>query len=256
VWFDLEEKVLTVMLDVLDLIVLVGAGTFAALIGSVTGGGVTVILLPVLVLRFGIYKAMPIITIALFAASASRVAAYRRGIALPVVAWFSLGSVPLAAAGSYLFTVSAPDILTRLLGLFLVVMVIVRRVRPKPPAAFPVVWFLPLGAAFGFLTGISAAVATILAPFLLGFGLRKGGYVGTLGLNVFVIQIVKLFVFGGRDFLHTPVLIHGALLTPCMILGTLLGKQLLDRLSERLFVFVIEAIMTLAGWYFFLWGTG
>ena len=163
-------------------------------------------------------------------------------------------SVPLTAVGSYLFTVSAPDLLTRLLGAFLLVAVVARRARPQPPTEFATAWFLPLGAVFGFLTGISAAVATVLAPFFLGFGLRKGAYVGTLGLNVLVIQIVKLGVFGSRDFLPTPVLIYGALLTPFMILGTLLGKQLMDRLPERIFIIVIEVVMALAGLNFLLQG--
>ncbi len=243
-------------LNLLDLLVLVGTGTFASLVGSVTGGGVTVILLPVLVLSFGIHVAMPIVTIALLAAGASRVVAYRREIVPSVAIWFSLGSVPLAAAGSYLFTISAPEVLTRLLGIFLIAAVIARRLRPTPPAEFAAAWFLPLGAVFGFLTGISVAVATVLAPFFLGYGLRKGTYVGTLGLSVFVIQIVKLFVFGSQDFLQPPVLLYGTLLTPCMILGTLLGKRLLDRLPEQYFIIVIEVVMTLAGLHFFLRGMG
>ena len=250
----LEENTTSVTLNLLDLLVLAGTGTFASLVGSVTGGGVTVILLPMLVLRFGIQVAIPIVTISLFAAGASRVAAYRREIDLTVAVWFSSGSIPLTAVGSYLFTVSAPDLLTRLLGAFLLVAVVARRVHPQPPAQFSAAWFLPLGAVFGFLTGISAAVATVLAPFFLGFGLRKGAYVGTLGLNVLVIQIVKLCMFGSRDFLPTPVLIYGALLTPFMILGTLLGKQLMERLPERIFIIVIEVVMVLAGLNFLLQG--
>lgn len=71
-----------------------GTALFAALVGSVTGGGVTAILLPVLVLYFGIHEAVPIVTIALVAASLSRVAVYRRHLELPVVGWFSLAASP------------------------------------------------------------------------------------------------------------------------------------------------------------------
>jgi hypothetical protein len=243
-----------VALNWLDTSVLIGTALLAALIGSVTGGGVTIILLPVLVFHFGIQVAMPIVTLALFAAGASRVAVYRRDIDLPVVLWFTLGSLPLTCVGTYLFTIAAPDLLTRVLGGFLIGAVICPRLFTKPLSGFATAWFLPIGAAFGFLTGITAAVATVLAPFFLGYGLRKGAYVGTLGLNVFIIQIVKLAVFGSRDFLHPPVLLYGALLVPFMIGGTVLGKQLLERVSEPLFVIMIEVIMMLAGLNFIMRG--
>lgn len=84
------------------------AAVVAALVGGVTGGGVTAILLPILVLYVGIQEAVPIVTIALIAASVSRVAVYRRDLDLPVVGWFCLGSVPATVAGTLLFTGPRP----------------------------------------------------------------------------------------------------------------------------------------------------
>ncbi len=238
----------------LDAFVLIGTALFASLVGAVTGGGVTIILLPVLVLHFGIHIAMPIVTLALFAAGASRVAVYRRELDLSVVLWFTLGSLPLTCVGTYLFTITAPDLLTRVLGGFLIGAVLYQRLFTTSWSGFAAAWFLPIGAAFGFLTGISAAVGAVLAPFFLGYGLRKGAYVGTLGLNVLMIQIVKLAVFGSRDFLPPPVLLYGALLVPFMIGGTVLGKKLLERVSESLFVIIIEVVMVLAGLNFMIRG--
>ncbi len=244
----------TVELNWLDMPILIVTALLAALVGSVTGGGVTIILLPVLVFHFGIQIAMPIVTLALLAAGASRVAVYRRNIDLSVVFWFTLGSLPLTCIGTYLFTVSAPDLLTRFLGGFLIIAVIYQRLFTKTLSGFSNTWFFPIGAAFGFLTGISAAVAAILAPFFLGYGLRKDAYVGTLGLNIFIIQIVKLTVFGSQDFLPPTVLAYGVLLVPFMIGGTVLGKQLLAYISESAFVIIIEVVMILAGLNFIIRG--
>ena len=242
-------------MPIADLLLPIGAALFAALVGSVTGGGVTIILLPVLVMHFGIHAAMPIVTIAVFAAGASRVAVYRREIDARAVLWFTAGSLPLSAFGTYLFTVTAPDLLARLMGGFLIAAVLYQRFWTKSVNSFAVAWFLPIGAAFGFLTGIAAAVAAVLAPFFLGYGLRKGAYVGTLGLNVFIIQIVKLVVFGSRDFLQPSVLLYGVILAPCMIAGTVLGKKLLERVSEAFFVVLIEVVMVLAGLHFLVRGS-
>lgn len=243
-------------IELVDVLLLAGTALAASFVGSVTGGGVTVILLPVLVLHFGILVAMPIVTLALLAASASRVAVNRRVIALPVALWFSLGSLPLTALGTYLFTLSPPGFLTRLLGGFLLTAVVVRRWHGEPLGRFPAPAFLPLGAVFGFLTGISVAVASLLAPFFLGHGLRKGAYVGTAGLSILAIQLVKLGVFGSQDFLQPTVLTYGLLLVPFMVVGTVLGKFLLDRMSERFFVLLIEVVMIVTGLNFLIRGAG
>ncbi|ETX05329.1 sulfite exporter TauE/SafE family protein [Candidatus Entotheonella palauensis] len=238
----------------LDTYILIGTALLAAFVGSVTGGGVTIILLPVLVFHFGIQIAMPIVTLALLAAGASRVVVYRRDLDWPAVLWFTLGSLPFTCVGTYLFTIAAPDLLTRILGSFLIVAVVCQRLFTKPLGGFAAAWFLPIGATFGFLTGISAAVAAVLAPFFLGYGLRKGAFVGTMGLNVFIIQVTKLAVFGNRDFLPPLVLLYGLLLVPFMIAGTVLGKKILERVSERLFVIMIEVVMIVAGLNFIIRG--
>ena len=43
---------------------------------------------------------------------------------------------------------------------------------------------------------------------------------------------------------------------PFMILGTVLGKKLLERVSERVFVIIIEVVMVTAGLVFVARGAG
>jgi len=237
-------------LDFLNLAILIATALFAAFFAGVTGGGVTVILLPVLVFQLGIQTAMPIITIALFAASASRVAAYRREVDFRPVLWFSLGSLPFTLLGTYLFTVADPDLLTRVLGGFLIIAVAARRLRSGKVEHFSAVWFLPLGVIFGFITGITAVVAVLMAPFFLWYGLRKGAFVGTMAVNILLIQVVKLAVFGERDFLDATVGFHGAVLVPFMMAGTWLGRKVMERISEAAFVLAIDVVMVLSGLHF------
>ena len=45
----------------------------AAIVGAVTSGGVILILLPALVVSWGVHEAVPIVTVALLVASVSRV---------------------------------------------------------------------------------------------------------------------------------------------------------------------------------------
>lgn len=229
---------------------------FSAWVGSVAGSGGSTILLPVLVLVYGIRNAVPIITIANLSANISRAVINRREIVFPVVGWFVLGAIPMDALGAWLFTVTAPAILTRLLGVVLITVVVWRRLRPRPPTQRSAMWFLPVGGGFGFLEGIMGSVGPLMAPFFLAYGLVKNAYIGTDALATVAMQSTKLTVFGGASLLTPGVLAAGFTLVPFMILGTVVGKRTLELLPERVFRLLIEIVLVVAGLNFLIRGTG
>jgi uncharacterized protein len=237
-----------------DLPLLGLVAAFSAFVGSVAGSGGSTVLLPVLVLFYGIRDAVPIITIANLSANVSRAAINRREIVFPVVGWFVLGTIPLNALGAWLFTITAPEVLTRLLGALLIAVVIWRRWKPRPPLRHAAAWFLPIGAGFGFLEGILGSVGPLMAPFFLAYGLVKNAYIGTDALATVAMQGTKLTVFGGANLLSARILAAGLTLVPFMILGTVIGKRALDRLPERVFMLLIEGVLVLAGLNFLIRG--
>jgi uncharacterized protein len=235
-----------------DLPVLGLTALVASFVGSVAGSGGSLVLLPVLVLYYGIQAAVPIIAIANLSANLSRAVINRREIVFPVVGWFVLGAIPLNALGAWVFTIAAPATLTRALGALLIAVVVWRRVRPRPPAQRSPAWFLPLGAGFGFLEGVLGSVGPLMAPFFLAFGLVKNAYIGTDALATVAMQSTKLAVFGGARLLQPGIVAAGFTLVPFMILGTILGKRTLDLLPERLFAIMLEAIIVIAGLNFLI----
>lgn len=237
-----------------DLPVLGAVAALSAFIGSVAGSGGSTVLLPVLVLYYGIHDAVPIITIANLSANVSRAAINRREIVFPVVGWFVLGTIPASMLGAWLFTVTPPDILTRLLGVLLIALVIWRRMGLQPPRHRAAVWFLPMGSAFGLLEGVLGTVGPLMAPFFLAYGLVRGSYIGTDALATVVMQSIKLSVFGRADLLGPAILAAGFTLVPFMILGTLVGKRMLERISDRSFLVIVEVMLVAAGLNFLLRG--
>ncbi len=241
-------------MDFLDLAVVGGAAFAASLLGSVAGSGGTAVLMPVLVLYFGVKEGIPILAIANLVSNVSRVAFNRREIVPAVVAWFSVGAIPLAVAGAVLFTMAPPELLTRLLGAFLLVTVAWRRLSPHPPRLARPGWFLPLGAGFGLLAGLLEGVGPLMAPFFLAYGLLRGAYIGTDALASTFMHVAKLTVFGGAAILTPPVLLAGLLLAPFMIAGAFAGRRVVERLSERVFVVLIDVTLVVAGLNFLVRG--
>ena len=132
---------------------------------------------------------------------------------MPVVAWFALGAVPLAIIGGVLFATAPLGALKRVIGAFLLLMVVWRHLpgaavwRPSAPA------FAWLGALFSFISALTGSVGPLMAPFFLAYGLVKGSYIGTEALATVVMHVVKLGAYVPLRG-HWPVPVTGQLRHP------------------------------------------
>src|SRR5439155_25723635 len=123
------------------------------------------------------------LTVAQLIGNGSRVWFNRREVALPVVGWFALGAVPLALAGGVLFATAPLGALKRVIGAFLLLMVLWRRL-PGAPVWRPTARAFPgRGALFSFFSALTGSVGRFLAPFFFAYGRVKGGYLGTDALR-------------------------------------------------------------------------
>jgi uncharacterized protein len=245
------------IIEALDPVVFVGllvGALLASTVAAISGFGGAAILLPILVAVFGVRDAVPILTVAQLIGNASRVWFNRSEVNLRVVAWFALGAVPLAFIGGLLFVAAPSGVLVRLLGAFLLLTVAWRHLRPGslPRPAVPA--FAAIGAGFSFLSALVGSVGPLMAPFFLAVGLVKGAYIGTEALATVVMHITKLVAYGSGALLTIQTVGIGLALGPVMILGSYVGKRVVDRLSERVFLFVIDVVLIVAGLLFLLGG--
>ena len=236
-------------------ILLMGGGAFvASALAAVTGFGGAAVLLPILVVVFGVRDAIPILTVAQLIGNGSRVWFNRSELVLPVVGWFALGGVPAALVGGVLFASAPLSFLKRLLGIFLLGTVAYRHLGKQKSLRLPLRGFAVIGAVFSFLSALLGSVGPIMAPFFLVYGLVKGAYIGTEAFATVVMHVTKLVAYGGTAILTIQSVAAGLALGPIMVLGSFIGKKILDRVPERLFVLLIEGTLLVAGLGFLIFG--
>ena len=236
------------------LIVLTAVAFVASTLAAVTGFGGAAVLLPVLVWVFGIRAAVPILTVAQLIGNGSRVWFNRKLVDYHVVVWFALGGVPLAIGGGFLFAKAPFSALTRVLGVFLILIVVARHWRGAQTRKPTLHQFALIGAGSSFLSALLGSVGPLMAPLFLAYGLVKGAYIGTEALATVVMHVSKLIAYGESDLLYFQNVVAGLLLGPIMICGSFVGKRLVDRLPEKVFVAIIDATLTVAGLLFLLRG--
>ena len=242
------------MPDLLHLVVILIASLVAATLAAVAGFGGAAVLLPVLVWTFGVREAIPILTVAQLIGNGSRVWFNRRLLNLRVVGWFALGGVPMALLGGLLFAHAPLPALTRILGGFLLLIVVWRHAHPKAFWRPPAPAFAGIGAGASFLSALLGSVGPLMAPFFLAFGLVKGAYIGTEALATVTMHVAKLIAYRHADILPLHDILIGLFLGPLMVLGSFTGKHIVDRLPEHVFVWIIEATLVVAGLLFLIRG--
>ena len=242
------------MIGVYYSVLLAGGAFLASTLAAVAGFGGSAVLLPALVLVFGVRDAIPILTVAQLIGNLSRVCFNRREIDLPVVGWFALGGVPAALVGGFLFASAPLTFLTRLLGIFLIAVVVHRHAGKASALRVPLRGFAILGAAFSFLSALLGSIGPIMIPFFLAYGLVKGALIGTEALATVVMHVTKLVAYESTAILTSRSITVGLALGSIMILGSFVGKKILDRLPERIFIFLIEATLLIAGLGFLIRG--
>lgn len=235
------------MADILMLCLLAGGAFVAAALAAVAGFGGAAVLLPILVAGFGVREAIPILTVAQLMGNGSRVWFNRRDLALPVAGWFALGSVPFALVGGLVFASAPLPALKRLLGLFLLLIVAYRHLTKTSAFRPSLRSFAFIGAMFSFLSALLGSVGPLMAPFFLAYGLVKGAYIGTEALATVIMHVTKLVAYGGAAILTFRNTGIGLALAPIMIVGSYVGKKILDRIPERVFVVVVELTLVVAG---------
>jgi uncharacterized membrane protein YfcA len=240
--------------EVLHIFLLAGGAFVASALAAVTGFGGAAVLLPILVLSYGVRDAIPILTVAQLIGNGSRVWFNRRELALPVVGWFTIGAVPAALVGGVLFASAPLSFLKRLLGIFLLATVAYRHINKRRTFRPSLRSFAGIGAVFSFLSALLGSVGPIMAPFFLAYGLVKGAYIGTEAFATVVMHVTKLVAYGGTSVLTFANVMAGLALGPIMVFGSFVGKKVLDRLPERVFVWLIEATLIVAGVGFLISG--
>jgi uncharacterized membrane protein YfcA len=234
------------MVVVITTLALASVAAFAlAVLSAVAGFGGGVLLLPVFTAMFGLRVAVPVLTITQLASNGGRVWFNRHELRWALIARFGAGAVPLAIAGALLLAAAPLAVLKRILGVFLLAVVAWRHLRRQPRAPSDNA-FVAVGAASGAGSALLGSVGPLTAPFFLAKGLVRAAYVGTEAACALVMHLAKIAGYGAGALLTTRVLLLGAALVPATLAGAWCGKALVGRMSEKVFVRLVEAGLIVA----------
>jgi uncharacterized protein len=107
------------------------------------------------------------------------------------------------------------------------------------------------GVGLGFASGITSALAhtggIVFSFFLLPHSRTKEAFVATTVFLFFTSGLVKMGTYWYYDLLTFPILLLSLVLVPALLVGSILGKRLNQRIPNKLFMRLISLFIALMG---------
>ena len=218
------------------------AAFLTAMLSGIAGvGGGTILIGIFYAIGLAPAQAVPLHASVQLVSNASRTIAYFRSVEWRAIGWFLLGTVPAPLlVAPYVAAVNPHLIELVLAGMILMSMLPATEHR----ALLPLRWaYLLAGVLNGSIGMFVGATGLFIGKLFLRPEWRKETMIGTLALCQFIGHLMKIIGFAsiGFDPLHQPELLWPLL--AAVILGTLAGKQLNQRLSEEHFRRLVNGIL-------------
>ena len=223
-------------------------------LSGVAGFGGGVVILPVLVWIYGPEVAVPVVAAFQLLGTSMRVWLNREFINWKVVAWFTVGSTPFAILGSFLFIAADTDLLIRIMGGGMIILVVLTQLPWAKRVRMTLWGFFPLGGASGFLASVMGIPGPFAPVFYLAYGLKPREYMATFSLGMLLVQIPKLAIYGSGGLVTPLVAALGLALGVVAIGGAYYGARLLRRIPGRVFTVGINLMVAAFGMLFLVAG--
>ena len=229
-------------------------GSFAAaLISGAAGFGGSLLLLPIVTACIGAEAAVPVLTISQLIGNIARMTSGWKQIDWKSVGLFSLTSLPLASLGAFGFSVLPKDIVTRIIGLMLIILVVIKLAGKKELPKGNVT-LLVGGAVTGGVSGLCGSGGPIGAAVFLSLDLAPVAYIASEAATATAMHLLKTVIYSKLTDMSFHALLLGLGMGLCMIAGTYCARHFIKNMEKGKFQIYAAILLCVVGVYMMVLG--
>lgn len=223
-------------------------GATAFTLSTISGGGGALMQIPILNFLIGTSQTAPVINLGTFISRPTRIIIFWKHIVWKVF-WYYVPSAMIGAVlAAWLFAEVKIYWVQIIVGLFLVSTFFQYRFGKKERSFNVKLWyFVPLGFFISIIGTLTGGMGPILNPFILNAGIEKESLVGTKAAQSFFLGIAQIGSYAFFGLLTDELWVYGIAMGLGAIVGNLIGKWLLQRMSKLAFRKWVIAIMVISG---------
>jgi uncharacterized membrane protein YfcA len=220
----------------------------ASLIGTIAGFGISTIMIPVLLMFLPLPQTLLLVGIIHWFNDIWKILLFREGIRWRLFLAFGLPGIFTSFMGSSLSLKVPPEILSRVLGIFLIAYVLFIIFNRNFKLSQRLSVAVSGGALTGFFAGIFGIGGEINAVALSAFNLEKAMYIATAGAISFMIDSTRIMTYISGGIRLEPIILSGFLIfVPMSLIGAMIGKKGIEKIPQEKFRNVVAIFIFLLG---------
>lgn len=228
------------------LLMLLGAAAYV--ISTIGAGGGALMTIPGVSAIVGTQAVAPVVNLGAFLGRPSRFWLFRKTIDWKIVLYYLPASATGSILAAYFFKQSPIIWLQILIGLFLV-STLFQYKYGKKQSTFPMrrIYFMPIGFVVSLVGTFTGGMGPVQNPFYLNLKLTKETMIGTKTANSFFMGLFQLIGYSAWGLFSEEIIFYGICLGIGATIGNIIGKRIIVRISEPLFLRFVLAIMVISG---------
>ncbi|MFM6953756.1 MAG: sulfite exporter TauE/SafE family protein [Sphingobacteriaceae bacterium] len=215
------------------------------IIGTLGGFGSSVLFVPLANFFFAASLVLSLTSILHVFSNTAKLWLFRKTIDKRLFLLYGIPSLVFTLLGAYLTKVYSFTSLEWALAIFLLFFSGLFLLFPKIQLKANNSTALASGSLAGFLAGFTGTGGAIRGISLVAFNLEKNLFVGTSAAIDFGVDFSRMFIYYYNGFFQTKYLYYVPLLLIASFLGSYIGKQLLNKISQNVFKKIVLVLILL-----------
>lgn len=221
----------------------------AEILGTVGGFGSSVFFVPVANFYFDFQSVLGITALFHLSSNLTKIAFFRKGLDKRLILYLGIPAVIFVSIGAVLSKYINPTMLGLILGVFLIVLSLVFLIFKKLVVKDSNKNAIAGGVLSGLSAGLLGTGGAIRGITMAAFKMDKATFIATSAVIDFGVDANRAVVYYYNGYMKSEHLYIAFFLVLVAIVGTWIGKQILNRFSQeqfRTFVLVLILLIGLA----------
>lgn len=219
----------------------------AEVLGTVGGFGSSVFFVPIANFFFDFQSVLGITALYHLSSNITKITFFKKGLDKTLVLYLGIPAIIFVSIGAYFSKYFNPVVLTYILGFFLIVssllFLIFKKLSVNPDTKNAILG----GSLSGLSAGLLGTGGAIRGMTMAAFKLDKHKFIATSAVIDLGVDFSRTIVYYFNGYMHKEDLYLIPILIVVSIIGTWIGKKILNKISQEQFRYFVLILILVIG---------
>jgi uncharacterized membrane protein YfcA len=230
-----------------SLLLFISLALLAEILGTIGGFGSSLFFVPIASYFFDFYSVLGITALFHVSSNLAKITLFRKGFDKNLIINIGIPAVLFVIIGAYLSKFIDPKILEIFLAIFLILVSATFLIFKNITVKATLTNSISGGVASGLIAGLLGTGGAIRGIVLAAYNFKKEVFIATSSIIDLGIDLSRSVVYSANGYINKEILYLIPILLIVSIIGTFIGKKILEHVSEEQFKSIVLILVFITG---------